>query len=860
MSRPILERRTRSRTRNRSLARWAATAGLLTGPAAGVCAGAPADQPEARSAARADASVAWDWSDAAAREFERLALVDLRLQPDPAPDDYRIADLLLERAQRLMPGEARIVRRRAAIAIQSGDEAALREATRTLVRLDPTDTVAQLRLISMRIGELQTVEDRLAAYDRFLGPDGRVFDVSVRSRLALDAALLAREQGQTERFERLLDLATTLDPTNKQAASLAVGYLAATRPDAAEAIVARTAALLMADPIDPNVNLALARSLASQGAFEQAARFHANARRIMLAGQGRLAETIEGERLVLDWLTLGPEPVIGELESGLEIQRYQAQQTIAELQAQGRPTTYATKPEDIRLSTEAERVRVFAALTLGRQDVVGRGMQDFGATTDARLEVLRDPAQRPAGMTAEQAVFEAASLVAEQMILHVQSGYAAGEAIEAARSLGLFDIAPLRPVLDAWIAFHEERYEDARRLFGELVPDAAGTQIGLARTAERMGRIEEASRAYERAFEAAPLTAIGAYARSRHEALSGRPVVDAERTARFDAIARGVPRWIDNASGDPLSFMAFRVEGAEERVGAMRPTTVSLSLRNNAPAPLAIGSDRTIPNMFVLAPRIQVGGELIETLAHPEVFEINNRLRLRAREGVTAEAWADAGFLGWYRQARAQSAAFTTYRVVQAPRMVNGVMSPGALALSAGTSPYICRPLGPLSAGADGVAEALETGSGETLAEAFGSLRVLGVSGDLVSATPEQWRRLARAIEARYPSLGEPERAALLLIVPHDRLAPAMAPVNAAIDRALGDEQSPLVLAAALITRLDAPGDALAQHPVVRRDERLAELADRLLGRLESRGAGYAVAGPEIEDLAPFGVGDERAR
>lgn len=859
MSRPILERRTGSRTRSRSSARWVASVGLAAGlMVGGVCAVAAAGQPEAET--HGEASSAWDWSDAAAREFERLALIDLRLQPDPAPDDYRIADLLLERAQGLVPGEARIVRRRAAIAIQSGDESALREATRALVRLDPSDTVAQLRLISMRVGELQTVEDRLAAYERFLGPDGRVFDVSVRSRLALDAALLAREQGQSERFERLLDLAATLDPTNKQAASLAVGYLSATRADASEAIVSRTAALLMADPLDPNVNLALARSLASHGAFEQAARFHGNARRILLAGQGQLDQSIEGERLVLDWLTLGAETAVADLEAALEGRRYEAAQAIAQLQEQGRPTTYATQPGDIRLSAEAERVRVFAGLTLGLSEVVERGMRDFDGSTDARLAVLRDPSQRPSGMTGDQAAFEAASLVAEQMILHIQTGQGAAEAIGAARSIGLFEIAPLRPVLDAWIAFHEERYEEALRRFGELVPEAAGTQIGLARTAERMGRLEEASRAYRRAFEAAPLSAIGAYAKARHEGLTGEPVVDASVTARFDEIARGVPRWVDAASGDPLSFMSFRVEGAQERVGPMRPTTITLSLRNNAPAPLAIGSDRTIPNMFVLSPRIRVGGELIETMAHPEVFEIGNRLRLRAREGVTAEAWADAGFLGWYRQARAQSAAFTAYRVVQAPRMVNGVMSPGALALSAGTSPFICRPLGPLAGGIDGVVGALETGSGEALAEAFGSLRVLGVSGDLVSATPEQWGRLAGGVEARYPSLGEMERAALVLIVPHDRLGPALAPVNAAIDRALIDERSPLVLAAALITRLDAPDDALAQHPVVREDGRLAELADRLLGRLESRGAGYALAGPEIGDLAPFGVGDEPAR
>ena len=54
--------------------------------------------------------------------------------------------------------------------------------------LDPSDTVAQLRLISARIGQFQTAEERLAAYERFTGPEGKGLDPAIRSRLALDAA------------------------------------------------------------------------------------------------------------------------------------------------------------------------------------------------------------------------------------------------------------------------------------------------------------------------------------------------------------------------------------------------------------------------------------------------------------------------------------------------------------------------------------------------------------------------------------------------------------------------------------------------------------------------------------------------
>jgi hypothetical protein len=61
---------------------------------------------------------------------------------------------------------------------------------------------------------LQYADARLSAYDKLLGPRGDALDPAVRSRLAFDAALLARDHGDEARFLDYLTTSTTLDPTN----------------------------------------------------------------------------------------------------------------------------------------------------------------------------------------------------------------------------------------------------------------------------------------------------------------------------------------------------------------------------------------------------------------------------------------------------------------------------------------------------------------------------------------------------------------------------------------------------------------------------------------------------------------------
>ncbi|MEN0021350.1 MAG: hypothetical protein AAF747_10755, partial [Planctomycetota bacterium] len=144
-----------------------------------------------------------------AEELTSLALIDLRAQAEPTREDAAAAGTLLSFAQMFAPNDAELVRQRLLAADAADDGELVESLTRQLIRLDPTDTVAQLRAIGHRVAREQTAEARIRLFETLLGQES--IDVSVRSRLALDAALLHRELGDDEKYAELLVRSLRLD-------------------------------------------------------------------------------------------------------------------------------------------------------------------------------------------------------------------------------------------------------------------------------------------------------------------------------------------------------------------------------------------------------------------------------------------------------------------------------------------------------------------------------------------------------------------------------------------------------------------------------------------------------------------------
>ena len=207
-------------------------------------------------------AVATEAAGMAALALARIAMADLKLQSDPErqhfPDerDFRITAELLEVAHGLDPTDQDVLRLLIQAWTSAGDADRSDALNRELLALDPRDTVTQLAIVSSRISRLQNVDERLAAYENFLGSKGDKIDPAIRSRLAMDAALLKRERGDEDGFARTLTLACQLDPTNKDAATLALAYFSDRVPDAVGRFELLTN-VLKADPFDPEVHAAM---------------------------------------------------------------------------------------------------------------------------------------------------------------------------------------------------------------------------------------------------------------------------------------------------------------------------------------------------------------------------------------------------------------------------------------------------------------------------------------------------------------------------------------------------------------------------------------------------------------------------
>lgn len=793
----------------------------------------------------------------ASKWLARVAMIELKALGVPRPRDYQIAVPLLELAHRIQPKDQNTLRLLIEASEQAGDEASVLALTRELFKLDRSDTVSELRLVTASVGRLQNADARLAAYDRFLGPDGNELDESVRSRLALDAALLLRERGDDRGCADRLASAVALDPTNRDAAVMALTFFSEHVPGDVVGRCDLLFAVLYADPMEVETHRSIAREMAQAGAFEGAFRFFQNVQTIyaQIGVDPSAQDLIEGE--VVQLMVNGPEPSISSYTGQLYSARVSALTAIKEAEAKRQPTDQLPQPEDLRLPVYQERVRLVAAM--GNQGLrlipaeisdqspalwptrfiallrIEGCMIEFLETMRRTFDRVADPKNWSEVYTEAQAKKDMATIREELAWMRLWSGYEVDEAatvIDSLRAENLLDETSAGR-LSGWLHLRRGELDQAEGVLQPLASTDPLAELGLAGVDEARGQKARAAERYRAISSRISGTPAGAFAAIRYSALTGKPPTRTELAIKLEDAARGIPRWIDDAIRDPIRIQSLQVRPDKTTFDVLEPISVRVSLRNISPVALAVGPKHPINSRVLLAPRLKVFAEDIPTAGMLEVLSLQRRLRLPAQRSIEAVVDADAGQLGMSIARFNSQPIRIWWRAIQGFRLQSEDYydaGPGSVASAFGPvtqnlSAFARSDLPTIRA-------AFTRGTPAHVVDATNVLvaRVFGLGA--VPCESKDAEPLFRALAERFPTLDREFKLLILCLLPPEVVMPALK----AVDAVASTDPDPDVLLTVLASRIgQSDHPLLAENaPLLADKPALRRLAAMVKARLES--------------------------
>ncbi len=645
-----------------------------------------------------------------ARRIARWAIMAIREIPNPAPEDYEITAVLLSEASKLVPGDTEILRKLIEARYAAGDSEGVLEATRQLIRYDPDDTVATLRIITSRVNELQTAEERLAIYERILGSADNAIDSTIRSRIALDAALLVRELGDEDRFIELVIRAVELDATNKSAALLASTFYLERELDPVGRIEL-LANVLLADPLDPSSHLSLARELKEHGAFVGAQRFYVGYINIYLAGNAEPDRTVIAELFTVQWANEGAKAVLDEyLQDEKRTLFLIEQQRKAVLDAGQDPRLV----EPYLPNPAIEEVRVMTASALDREEEMASALERVAAQAKAffdRLDTIQDTVKADEKLEEAQLEHQLRAISERRrefqmrlLWLRLLSGLERQEARTLYDDLaqdGMRDEAQRRTL--GWLALNGGDFDRAIDLFEQLADEDPLARVGLGKAFETLGdqlnldadlepratltdHHRAAIRQYAIVMRDYPGDPMALWARERIQRLLNRSVSPASLTTQIETYAASIPDVVDEMTTDPRNFMHLELEHVTPVANPFESAMLRIRLRNVGHIPLAVGPQSPLNSILLLSPRVSVDGALVIDQTKPEIVHLDRRLRLQPGETIETFVWAGQGQVGDVLDQASTHPISVVWRCIQGFQLVargDAQYRPGSLCLTA---------------------------------------------------------------------------------------------------------------------------------------------------------------------------------
>ncbi|MCG3122001.1 MAG: hypothetical protein GIKADHBN_00377 [Phycisphaerales bacterium] len=837
----------------------------------------------------------------AARNIARIAFSDLSLQEAPIADDHRITMELLAIAYDLWPNE-QLLRWRLGAASAAQDREEGVALCKLILREDPANTVVQYHLITLLLDQAHNADDKLARLRRLIGPEGASLDPSIRSRLCMDAASLCQQLGDEPGFVDLVKQATKLDASNRDAAAAAAAYFAE-RVDDPIGRLELLANLLLAEPADPETQMAIGRELSSIGAFSEALRFQDNVSRMIETAEVAVPPQLARERLYAQWGAQGPQVIVNDLNAQIASYRAMARRQIEELEKDPLATGQAPRPEDVRLEVIMERLRLIAAVSAKDDHTRFESAKDLRATIAARAAELADPRKRPSEIDdAKAAELTRQMLVGNITLMCWANEYAPPAARDGAAAAAPAPAAsapdtpapvteaapeqavqpaasePSRQPLDAqalltelesikttwnipdsdldyqtayaWVLVRAGRLDEAQPILESVGDQRVEAQLGLAQLHLDRNDKDKAEEVYRLLWRSVPQSLEAMFSYSSLREILGREDLDPQLVKRARGFAEGIPAWIDKISAGGHSFMSLEANVSPTSATALQPTTIRLRLRNLTPVPLGVGSDRTLNSQILVGSSMEIGLSNIRAYLTPEATSLARRLRLMPNETITVEYWPDAGSAGWVIDECCDRLIRQRWRVVQGfMRSEEGVITTGALCLSRETGSQVRTAVPQAALTNAQLAEKVSTSDMNELAAVASVIRarmlnpIIDRGGVPRTLTAEERTAFAAAAAASYPSLPVEGRLLLLAILPQASIISEMQP----LDDAARMETDPAAAALVLMTRVTDAKDPFLASAITSAHPRVARLASIISDRLSAGGEGFAArGGPDV--------------
>lgn len=779
---------------------------------------------------------------------EMVAGLDLGLNEPVKPADYELAMNLLNMGLGLDPEDADMARQVVQAAWNAGDNEALIDATRMVIRSDPKDTVATLRLISAIVNREQTVEGRIASYNRFLGERGEGIDVTVRSRLMLDLALLERERGNESGFLSALRKSAKLDPANKEPQSLVSQNYSRTIAEAST-LLRLQLRVLYADPIDPHVYITIARLCAVEGATDAAWRFLNNGIDIFKIDVGITPPILQEQQLALLWQHEGPQAILDELNPSLADERAVNALKIEARKEADEPFDDITPPEDIRYEAGIDRIRLLAASILEDQETVDSVLLDLRRGLVSDMETMKEQMNIRGvnrGVLLGEYLRKVVSFQTMRAIVGVDHSVIKediDQMIEVSPELEQF-FRPFEPFSE----FAKGNFARAKEIAQDSLDPSVSRDMLLARSTEQVGDTDEAIELYIQMTRDYPLKAAGAMARSRLKELTNGAQLRTEEGTKMEEIARRVPAWFDQMIQHPENTMDLSIVPSKISYEPGEVAKLRIRVTNLSTLPLGLGGTHPIDSNLLIVPGFSESERGFRGIGRARVVDLGRRFRLDPLESLVIELEPDSVQSRWLIQNQPQSVVRQRWRALQGfqPSPNGGIIN-SPFGLVSETQLVGREVLGEASASADIIIESIR--SPETNAFERG---VLAASAVLLKPeiradlSPEDFARIVDALWDRYVSGDVPTKVWMLGTLPTKLAAGPIESFDERVQQELvaesliNPEIEPVLVAMVLITRVESMSSPVIEVANAHDDPRLGLMAQLVVERIENIEPMYA--------------------